>query len=61
MRLFPMRKIMFLLLSTTLVCVLIASGCGKKETRTIPSPGTRAATKAGKSDVFRQTARNIQT
>lgn len=60
MRLPQTRKIMFLLLSATLMCVLIASGCGKKETSPIPPAGTRAATKAGKSDVFRQTARNIQ-
>ena len=60
MRVPKARKIMFLLLSAMLVCVLIASGCGKKETTSKPPAGTRAVTKAGKSDVFRQTARNIQ-
>ena len=61
MRLPKMRKIMVLVLSATLMGVIIASGCGKKETSTIPAAGTRVATKAGKSDVFRQTARNIQS
>jgi len=60
MRLPTPRKIMFLLLSATLMCVLIASGCGKKETTAIPSAGTRAATKAGKSDAFRRVANDIR-
>jgi hypothetical protein len=34
--------------------------CTKKESSPIPPAGTRVATKPGSSDVFKQTARNLQ-
>jgi hypothetical protein len=54
-----LTKILFPLLSLAMLCVLLASGC-KKETGGVPPAGTRAATKAGKSDAFKQTARSLQ-
>ena len=54
------RKILFPLLSASLVCALFASGCKKETTSPVPPAGTHVATKAGKSDVFKQTARSLQ-
>jgi len=54
------RKILFPLMSVSLVGVLFASGCNKETTSPVPPAGTHAATKTGKSDVFKQTARNLQ-
>ena len=50
----------FFLLAALLLCILFVSGCTKKETSPIPPNGTRAATKAGKSDVFRQAASSLE-
>lgn len=49
----------FYLLGALLLCLLFVSGCTKKETSPIPAAGTHATTKAGKSDVFKQTAANL--
>jgi hypothetical protein len=53
------RKILFPILLASAICVSLASGC-KKEINPVPPAGTRAATKAGKSDVFRQTSSGLQ-
>lgn len=54
------RESGFFLLTALILCLLFVSGCGKKYSSPIPPAGTRAATKAGKSDVFKQTARGLQ-
>jgi hypothetical protein len=55
-----LRKIMFPLFSVTIIFVLLASGCKKETANPIPPAGTRVATKTGKADTFKQTARSLQ-
>ena len=54
------RRNGFILLAALLMCAVFVSGCTKKESSPIPPAGTRVASKAGTSDVFRQTARGLQ-
>jgi hypothetical protein len=55
-------KIVMALLMATLSSVLFVSGCAKKEPGPSPVPpaGTRVATKAGKSDVFKRLATDLR-
>ncbi len=54
------RKSGFFLLMALLLCAIFVSGCTKKDSGPIPPAGTRVISKAGTSDVFKQTAKGLQ-